>query len=225
MRHDVQTKSRGSAIARQRGPGRIGRGQTGAFGIARHGPTLRIGQVLGKPGLALRKRLRMRKHRFDLAERVGRAQQMVPHQQTDFADHMRRRMQEQVERTRDDAFGRVLDADDTVLRAAGGGRMKDFVEAGAIDQVGRAAEIFDGSLLAERALGSEHRNPLRRFERQAGRHDFSPDRGDMVALERTAAAFLHLLDDLRHAIRAEERRALPLLDLADQLGDMRSPVQ
>ena len=44
------------------------------------------------------------------------AQQVVAHQQADFADDVQRRVQEQVERARDHAFGGVLDADHAELR-------------------------------------------------------------------------------------------------------------
>ena len=47
----------------------------------------------------------------------------------------------------------------------------------------------------------------------------------MGVLERAGVGGLDLLDDLGHAVRAEEGRAFPLLDLADLLGHAGASVQ
>ena len=145
--------TRGRAVAGQGGPGRVGGGQARAFGIARHGAALDIGQVLVQPVLALRQRLRMGQHGLDAVHGRLLAHQVVAHQQADFADEWQGVVQEQVQRARDDALGHVLHADDAELRAAAGRRVEDLVEVGAVGHVGRAAEILQRRLLAEGAAG------------------------------------------------------------------------
>ena len=81
-------------------------------------------------------------------------------QHADFAHHMAGRVQEHVQRARDHAFVGVLHAHHAVLGAAGGRGMKDFLEAVAVHQVGRAAEILDGRFLAERARRAQHGHAL-----------------------------------------------------------------
>src|ERR1700712_1885582 len=100
----------------------------------------------------------MRQHDLDVVQRVGLAQQIVANEQAYFTDHMGGRMQEQIERSRDHAFSRVFDAHDAVLRTACSSRVKDLVEARAVDEIGRAAEVFDSSLFAERALRPKYGN-------------------------------------------------------------------
>ena len=92
-------------------------------------------------------------------------------------------------RTGDYALGGVFHADHAELGRAGGGGVKDFIEAVAINQLGGAAEIFDASLLAKSALRPQHGHAGGHFQRQAGRHDFAPDAGDMVIEQRPLAIF------------------------------------
>ena len=103
--------------------------------------------------------------------------------------------------------------------------MEHFVEIGAVHQVGCTTKIFDGSLFAESACGAEHGYALGRLERQAGRHNFAPDGGHMLALEGALVGGLDLLDHLGHPVRAEEGGAFSLLDFADLLGHAGALVQ
>lgn len=130
------------------------------------------------------------------------------------------RVQEHVQRARDHALVGVLHAHHAVLGAAGGRGVKDFLEAVAVHQVGRAAEVLDRRFLAEGTGRAEHGHALGGFQRQAGRHDLAPDGGHMRALERAGVVGLDLLDHLGHAVRAEEGRAFLLLELAHLLGHM-----
>jgi len=88
-----------------------------------------------------------------------------------------------------------------------------------------SAEILDRRLLAEGARRPQHGHALGRFERQAGRHDFAPDGGDMRALERPRVGASDFFDHLRHAVGAEEGGAFAFLDLADTLGHQGALVQ
>ncbi len=115
-------------------------------------------------------------------------------QQAHFADHMRRRMQEQGSSERvTTPLGGVLHADHAVLGAAGcpsrertSSKLAQWIRSAAPPKYSTAA------LLAERVpSGPSTADPLRRFERQAGRHDLAPDRRDVQALERPAVAALH----------------------------------
>ena len=134
-------------------------------------------------------------------------------------------MQEQVERARHHALGGVLHAHHAELRSAGGRGVEHLVEAVAVDQVGGAAEEFDGSLLAERALRTKHRHALRHFQCQAGGHDLAPDGGHVLVQQRPWVGGLYLLDDLRHAIGAEKRRAFFALEVAHLFGHSGALIQ
>ena len=68
------------------------------------------------------------------------AHQVVAHQQADFAHDVQRRMQQQVERARDHAFGVVLDRHHAEVGAAGRGGMEDLVEVGARHMLEARAE-------------------------------------------------------------------------------------
>jgi hypothetical protein len=145
--------------------------------------------------------------------------------QADFAHHMHGRAQEQIERAGHHAFGGVFHAHHAVLGRARSGGVEDFVEVGAVNQVGRTAKKLNRRLFAKRALRAQHRHALGRFEGQAGRHDFAPDGGDVFVFERTGVGLCDLVDDLRHAVGAEERRAFGAFDLADFFGHMGALVQ
>ncbi|MPM64266.1 hypothetical protein SDC9_111152 [bioreactor metagenome] len=171
-------------------------------------------QVLGQPCLALRKRLRMGCHHLDVLGRVAGAQQVVADQQAHLAHQMAGRVQQHVERAGDHAFGGVLDADHAVLRTARSGGVEDLFETVAVQQIGGAAKVLDGRFFAEGACRAEHGHALRRFQGQAGRHDLAPDGGHVGGFQRAGVGCLDLLDDLGHAVGAEECRAFELLDLA-----------
>lgn len=89
MGSNMQTKLRGCAFAGQAGPGWVGGGQSGAFGVAGHGAPLGVRQMLGQPGLALRQRQRVRQYHLDAVQRIFQSQQVVPHEQGHFANDVR----------------------------------------------------------------------------------------------------------------------------------------
>ena len=119
----------------------------------------------------------------------------------------------------------VLDPDDAELRAAAGRRVEDLVEVGAVGHVGRATEVLEGGLLAEGADRAEHGDALRGLQRQAGGHDRRDTASTCSAFSGPGLAARDLVDDLGHAVRAEEGRAFGALDLADLLGDAGALVQ
>ena len=90
VRGVVQTKLPASAFAGNTGPGRVGSGQARAFGVARGGAALGVGQVCGQPALALGQCLRVRVNRLDAFQRVGQTQQVVAHHQAGFAHDVQR---------------------------------------------------------------------------------------------------------------------------------------
>ncbi len=111
------------------------------------------------------------------------------------------------------------------MGSARSGGVEDFVEVGAVNQVGRTAKKLDGGLFTKRALRPENRHALRGFERQASRHDLAPDGGDVFVLEWAGVGLGDFVDDLRHAIGPEEGRAFGAFDLAHLLCHMGALVQ
>jgi hypothetical protein len=108
------------------------------------------GRWLGQPALALRQACGWAITASMPVQRVDLAQQVVAHQQADLAHHMHGRVQEQVERARDHAFGGVLHAYHAVLGTARGGGVEHFVKVGAVRQVGCAAKKLDALLVRKR---------------------------------------------------------------------------
>ncbi|KEH09776.1 hypothetical protein GY14_10400 [Delftia tsuruhatensis] len=160
MRHHVQAELLGRAFAGQAGDVGVQRRQAGAFGVAGHRAAFGMRQMLGQPALTLGQGLGVSRNHLDAFGRVGAAQQVVAHQQADLSHHVAGRMQEHVQRARDHAFVGVLHAHHSVLRAARGRGVEHLVEAVAVHQVGRAAEILDGRFLAERARRAQHGHAL-----------------------------------------------------------------
>ena len=210
----MQGKLAGRPLAGDACPGRIGRGQTRALGVAGDGPSLGFGQVPREPVLALRQGLRVRQHGFNAIQRIVLAQQMVAHAQADLTHHVGGRLQEQIQRARDHAFGRVFHAHHTVVGAARCGGLKDIIKIGAVHQLHSAAKVFDGRLLTKRACGPEHRHALRFFQRQASRHDFAPNGSHVVCLEWPGIGVANALQHLGHAVGPKEGAALGAFDLA-----------
>ena len=97
MGRDVQAEFCCGAITRDAGPGRVGRRQACAFGIARGGTPLGLGKMGVQPTLALRQCLWMGINHLDAVQRRRLAQQVVAYQQAGFTYHVQRRVQEQVE--------------------------------------------------------------------------------------------------------------------------------
>ena len=167
----------------------------------------------------------MRHHHLDAIQRVVLSQQIVPDQQAHFADHMHGRSKKQVECAGHHPFGGILDAHHAKLGRAGRCGMKNLIKAGAVDEIGRAAKVFDGRLFREGAFGTQNGHPLRGFERQAGRHDLAPDRGHVLIQKGPLIGTLDFLDDLGDAIRAEKGRAFHALDFAHLFGHTGTLIQ
>jgi len=157
VRHDVQAELGGGPFAGQCSPGRVGGRQACTFGVAGDRAALDMRQVLGQPGLALGESLGVCEHGLDALDRGNGAQQVVAHQQADLAHDMRGGVQKQVEGPGDHTFDRIFDTHNAELRAARGGGVEDFIEVGAVDNVGGTTKEFDGGLLAEGALGAPER--------------------------------------------------------------------
>jgi hypothetical protein len=222
---DVQAELGGRAFAGDAGPGRVGGGQPRAFGVAGGCAAIHIRQVRRQPALALGQRLGMGIDGFDAVQGFRKPQQVVAHHEADFADDVQGRVQEQVERARHHAFGGVLHRHDAVAGAAGRRGAKHLVDADAGHVLDAGAEKLQRRLLAEGAGGAQVGDAHRGFEGQAGRHDFAPDGGDVLVLERALVGLLDLFDHLGHPVGAEEGRAFTFLDLAHLLGDLGTAVQ
>ena len=76
------------------------------------------------PAAALAKRLRMSVKFFDLVAATAFAQQAMLNGQNDLGDDFQIAVNEHIESVGDDAFGRILDGHDTVIRAV----FADFAE-------------------------------------------------------------------------------------------------
>ena len=177
-----------------------------------------MGQVGVEPVLALGQRLRMGNHHLDIGQRGAEPQNVVAHQQADFAHDMQGRVQQQIQRARDHPFGRVFNRHHAKLGAARGGGPKHFINAGAHHPFDAGAKVLQRRLLGEGAGGAEVGDPLGRFQRAAGRHDFTPDDGHAAVFERPRVACLQAADDLGFAFRAEHRGVVHAFDLADFMG-------
>ena len=223
--HDVQAKLVGGAFAGNARPGRVGGGQAGAFGIAGHRTPLRMGQVLGEPGLALCQGLGVGQHHLDALGAVAQAHQVVAHQQADFAHHMHGGAQKQIKRPCHHTFAGVFHAHHAKLRRSSGGGVEHFVKVSAVVELHRAAKKFDRGLFAKSALRAQHRDALRRFQGEAGGHDFAPDGGHMAAVQGARVQVLDFLQHLRHPVGAEKRRAFAFFDLTHLLGHPRALVE
>ncbi len=68
-------------------------------------------------------------------------------------------------------------------------------------------------------------DPLRRFQRAAGRHDLAPNDGHAGTANRPRVARLQPADDFDFALRAEHRRAFQALDRAYGTGQAGALVQ
>ena len=159
-------------------------------------------------------------HRRDLGRGFGAAQQVVTNQQARLGNDDQRRGQEKVERPGNDAFGRVFDRNDAEVGTAGSGRAKHLVDAGTVDRLDRRAEEAERRLLAEGACRPEKGDACRRFECAARRHDLAPDRCNAALQQRSCVVGFPAGDDLRLALGPERGRALPLLQLADLMGEV-----
>src|SRR3989344_4495409 len=94
--------------------------------------------------------------------------------------------------------------------------------------VGGAGAVGGGVLRAGGgggAGGPEEGHALARPARPAGGHDLAPDGRDAVGRHRAGVAGLDAVDDLGLAVRAEDGRAIDLLDLAHGLGQPGTLVQ
>ena len=64
---------------------------------------------------------------FNALQRVTQSKQVVSDHQTGFADDVQRRVKQQVERARHDAFSRIFYRDHAVTGASGRGRAEHFI--------------------------------------------------------------------------------------------------
>ena len=77
--------------------------------------------------------------------------------------------------------------------------------------------LVDGGLRVG-ALGTEIGDGERRLQRQAGRHDLSPNGGDVLVFERTRVGLFDFFNHLGHPVGAEEGRTFAAFDFAHLLG-------
>lgn len=171
-------------------------------------------RVRREPLLALRERLRVCAHALHAVERTALREQIVVDRQCELAADEQLRLQQQVERARHRALGRILDRRDPERCGAGLDGAEHLVDRRTRQPLDRLAEILEHRLFAIRADRPEKRDVDRLLERAAGGHDLAPDRADMLARERPGAHVLQPRDHLQFALRPEHRRVEMLLDLA-----------
>lgn len=159
----------------------------------------------------------MRPHHLHLRHVAGLVQQVVVHPQRDLAADLQRRLQEQIERARHHALGRILDRHHTAIDRAGLCRAEHLVDTRARHRLDLVAEVREHGLLRERAHRAEIANAQRLLQAPACRHHLAPDGRDALAVQRPRIARLHLADDLQLAVRPECRRRVVLLHLAHGL--------
>ncbi|MCY1216569.1 hypothetical protein D9M72_284470 [compost metagenome] len=223
--HDMQVIAVGGGLAGNRGHGRVFAGHARGLGIAGHCLALQVRVVGGQPVLALRQCLRMRAHHRD-ALHVGRGcHQVVVHLERNLAADLQRSLQEQVERARHRALGGILDRHHAVLDRASLDGTEHLVDARAGHARHLMAEVRIQRLLGERAGGAEESHFQRLFQPAAGGHHLAPDRRHAFTQQRAGVGALHLADHLQLALRAEHRRAVLLLDLADLERQFGAAVQ
>ncbi|MCY1294464.1 hypothetical protein D9M70_437600 [compost metagenome] len=223
--HQVQVVAVGGGFAGDCRDGRVLAGHARGFGIARHRLALQVRIVGGQPVLALRQRLRVRAHHGH-ALHVGRGRhQVVVHLERNLAADLQRSLQEQVERARHRALGRVFHRHHAVFDSACLYRAEHFVDAGARHAAHFMAEVRIQRLLRERAGRAQESDFQRLLQSAAGGHHLAPDRGHALAQQRARIGALHLADDLQLALGAEHRRAVLLLDLANLERELGPLVQ
>ena len=125
------------------------------------------------PAAALAQGLGMSVQLFDLVAATGFAEQAMLNGQNDLRNDFQIAVHKHVERVSDDAFGRILDRDDAVIRAV----FADFAENvsdGLLWRVVKArAKSANGGLVSESGFGSEIRDGERFLERESAGHDFA----------------------------------------------------
>ena len=169
-----------------------------------------VRQMRRQPALTLSQCLGVGINCLDALHGIGQPQQVVPHHQAGFANDVKWRVQEKVKRTRNDALGGVFNCDHAVTRTAGSGGAKHLINGCARHVLNTGAKKLQCSLLAEGARRPQISDPHGRLQGQAGRHDFTPHRGDMLIFQWPGIALLDLFDHLGHAVRPQEGRAFPL---------------
>ena len=103
--------------------------------------------------------------------------------------------------------------------------MEHFIKIGTVNQLNRAPKKLKGGLLAKCTRRTQYGHPLRGFQRQAGRHDFTPDGRHVLAFERPGVGSLDFFDDLGHAVGPEEWGAVQFFNFAHLFGHAGAAVQ
>ena len=184
-----------------------------------------MGQMGRQPLLALRECLRVGVDGLKAFQRVSQAQKIVPHHQADFADDVQWGVEQQVERSRHHTLGGIFNWHDAVAGTASCRGAKYFIEADAGHMFNAGAKKLQRRLFAECPCRAEVGHRHWGFKRQAGRHDFAPNSGDMIILEGACVGLLDFFNHLGHAVGPKKCRAFVFLDLANFLGDQRALVQ
>ena len=154
----------------------------------------------------------------------------MAHHEADLAHDVQRGGQQQVQGACDYALGAVFHGHHAKLRRTGRGGMEDFVKAIARNVRNAGAKKTQRGLFAEGACGAQVGHALWRFERAAGGHDFTPDKGHALWLERAVVAglgvgVLQIANDLRFALGAKHDRAFGLFQLTYLVGQSRTAVE
>ena len=180
---------------------------------------LRVGQHPVQPFVALRQRLGMRIDPGDPPQAGFAGQQVLVNAQHEFAADPQRCRQQQVHRAADRTLGRVFDGNHCVLRVPGLDLAEDIVDRDLRQQAGRVTEVLGRRRFRKGAERAEKGNSQGLFQRQAGRHDFAEEEGDVFARQRARVGFLQAAQHLRLTFGTVDvpRRAMCGLDLADLL--------
>ena len=223
LRHD-QVEQLGGQRRRQRG---------GVQVVARHRRRARrrrrrhhgrAPHRLDQARRAARRRHRVREHPFDAGRRPGVGQQRVRRLDDDLADDQQVRIDEMVERVRDQPLRRLLDGHDAVVGAAPH-LAEHLAQAGRRAVQRRQAEPGLARQVAERRLRPRVRHHQRALQRQAGGHDLAEHRPHRLAREGAVGRRGQPLQHRTLALGDVERLAplaLAAPDLAHHLG---APVE
>lgn len=208
-----------------RGHGRIVAGHARRFRIRGHCLAFDLRIILIEPGVALRQCLRVRANAGNAIHGAGLGHQAVMYRNRNFTADAQGRLQQQIERAVDDAFGRILNRDHAEISRAGFGIAEHFVDGNTWQSCDCMSELLIYRLLAEGAFRSQIGNRHALFKRPAGRHDFTENGLDIDAQQRPRIAFGRLAQYLRLAFRTKHRRIGFGFDVANLLRHPRALIE
>jgi len=158
---------------------------------------------------------------LDVLDPAAAREQVLVHQQLDFAADLQLRGQEHVQGHLDGALPGILHRHHAEVGVAGLHFLEHLLDAAQRQPVGRTAEVLEHGLLAEGAFRAEVADLQRLLLGQAGRHDLAEHVHQHFVRQRTFVAVHHHAQHLRFALGSVvvHRRGQLALGLAHLEGE------